>query len=135
MSPTRRAQLTLAAVAIASGAVGLARARGSFANRSGSDIGYAELELHLMSFNRLGALLAFALGTIAFVGAFRSQRSVVAIAAIGFGAFAVQSVIGARRIDGGNITGANGATLSFCLMMAIGLGVLAWPERSREVTE
>ena len=135
MSPTRRAQLTLAAVAITSGAIGLARARGSFTNRSGSDIGYAELELHLMSFNRLGALLAFTLGTIAFVGALRGQPSLVAITALGFGAFALQTAIGARRIDGGNITGANGATLSFCLMMAIGLGALTWPERSRHGAE
>ena len=128
MSPTRRAQLTLATVAIMSGAIGLARARGSFTNRSGSDVGYPELELHLMSFNRLGALVALMLGTIAFVGALRGHRFVVAISAFGFVAFALQTAIGARRIDGGNITGANGATLSFCLMMAIGLGR---PFRSR----
>jgi hypothetical protein len=133
MNAGARAQAVLAGVAMVSGALGVVRAGGSLTNRSGSDIGYGDLELHLMSFNRLGGLLALALGTLALAGALQGRRVVVAAAAFGFVVFALQTLIGDRRIDGGNITGANGATLSFCLMMAIGLGVLAWYERPNAV--
>ena len=124
MKPTTRSTATLAAIAMIAGLLGLVRADGSFTNHHGSDIGYGDLELHLMSFNRLGALISLVLGALVLAGALRHQRLLVTVGAVGFAAFAVQTLIGARRIDGGNITGANPATLSYCLMMTIGLGAL-----------
>ena len=134
MSPIKRAQFTLAVVSLVSGALGVALASGPLTNRSGSDVGYGGLELHLMSFNRLGGLIAVGLGVVALIGALKSQRSVVAASAVGFALFALQTLIGDRQLDGGNITGANGATLSFCMMMAVGLGVLAWFDRALDVS-
>ncbi|MEO5841194.1 MAG: hypothetical protein ABIQ73_19580 [Acidimicrobiales bacterium] len=130
MKPTTRATVTLAAIAMIAGLLGLIRANGSFTNRHGSDIGYGNLELHLMSFNRFGGLLSFVLGAMVLAGALRHQRLMVAVGALGFAAFTLQALIGARQIDGGNITGANPATLSFCLMMTIGLGVLTAYDQS-----
>ena len=124
MKPTARATATLGAVGMIAGLLGLVLADGSFTNRQGSDIGYGDLELHLMSFNRFGGLLSLALGALVLAGTLRNKRTLVALGALGYGAFAVQTLLGARRIDGGNITGANPATLSFCLMMAIGVAVL-----------
>jgi hypothetical protein len=129
MNPVIRAQVTLAVIASAAGALGLARASGSFTNRDGRDIGYGALELHLMSYNRLGGLITLALAALALIGALRRKRALVAIAAAGFAAFAVQVMIGFRRISGGNVTGGNGATLSFCFMMTIGLATLVWAQR------
>lgn len=133
MKPTTRATATLAAIAMIAGLLGLVLADGSFTNHQGSDVGYGDLELHLMSFNRFGGLLSLVLGALVLTGALRHQRLLIAAGAIGFAAFAVQALIGARQIDGGNITGANPATLSFCLMMAIGLGVLIGFDQSPDV--
>ncbi|MEO8696619.1 MAG: hypothetical protein ABI658_24115 [Acidimicrobiales bacterium] len=130
MTPTTRATATIATVGIIAGAIGTARAQGGFTNRHGSDVGYAALDMHLMSFNRLGGLIAMALGALALLGTLRAAQALVALAAIGYGAFAIQTLIGFRQTDGGNITGANGATLSFCLLMAIGLGTLTWTEHT-----
>jgi hypothetical protein len=83
-----------------------------------------------MSYNRLGALFTLVLSIVALLGPLGRQPVFVVAAAVGFAVFAVQVVIGFRTLDGGNVTGSNGATLSFCVMMAVGLGVLAWAERS-----
>ena len=133
MKPTTRATVTLAAAGMIAGLIGLVRADGSFTNRGGSDVGYGDLELQLMSFNRFGGLLCLALGALVLAGALRHKRMLVAVGALGYAAFAVQTLIGARRIDGGNITGANPGTLSFCLIMAIGLGVLIGFDRSPDL--
>jgi hypothetical protein len=125
-----RAQVTLAVVGIVVGVLGLARASGGFAEHTGRDIGYGALELHLMSYNRLGALITLALSIVALLGPLSRRSVLVVVAAVGFAVFALQVIIGFREIQGGNFTGGNGATLSFCLMMAIGLGVLAWAERA-----
>jgi hypothetical protein len=125
-----RAQVTLAVVGIVVGVLGLARASGSFAEHTGRDIGYGALELHLMSYNRLGALITLVLSIAALLGPLSGRPVLIIAAAIGFAAYAVQVVVGFRTLQGGNLTGSNGATLSFCLMMAIGLGVLAWAERA-----
>lgn len=129
MTNIARAQVTLAVVGIVVGVLALARSKGGFASHRGTDIGYGALELHLMSYNRLGGLFTLALSIVALLGPLGRRPALVVVAAIGFAAFAVQVIIGFRSLDGGNFTGGNGATLSFCLMMAIGFGVLAWAER------
>ncbi len=129
MNHVTRAQATLATIALAAGALGLARGSGSFTNPDGHDVGYGALELHLMSYNRLGGAITLGLAVLALLGALRRKPALVAVAAAGFAAYAVQVMIGFRRISGGNVTGGNGATLSFCLMMAIGLATLAWAQR------
>jgi hypothetical protein len=129
MNAVIRAQVTLAVVGLAAGVLGTARASGSFANPDGRDIGYGALELHLMSYNRLGGVLTVVLSAVALIGTLRRAPALVVLSAAGFAAFAVQILIGFSRISGGNVTGANGATLSFCLMMTIGLAALVWAQR------
>ncbi|HKA02957.1 MAG TPA: hypothetical protein VKD67_01470 [Acidimicrobiales bacterium] len=130
MTSVARAQVTLAVIGIVVGVLGLARASGSFTEHAGRDIGYGALELHLMSYNRLGALITLVLAVLALLGPLSGRPVLVVVAAIGFVAYAVQVVLGFRTLAGGNVTGSNGATLSFCLMMAIGLGALAWAEQA-----
>jgi hypothetical protein len=130
MTNIARAQVTLAVVGIVVGLLGLVRGSGSFTAHAGSDIGYGALELHLMSYNRLGGLLTLVLAIGALIGPLGRQPVLVVVAAVGFAVFAVQVAIGFRTLDGGNVTGSNGATLSFCVMMTVGLGALAWADRA-----
>ncbi len=134
MTRVARAQLTVAVVGVAAGGLGLISGSGGFTNHHGHDIGYASLEVHLMSYNRLGGLLTVALAVVALVGVSNRRRGLIIAAAAGYGLFAIQILIGFRAIDGNNITGANGATLSFCLMMAIGLATLTWADHVTTTT-
>jgi hypothetical protein len=130
MTSVARAQLTIAVIGLVAGILGLVHGSGGFADHHGHDIGYASLELHLMSYNRIGGLVTAALSALAIVGAVNRRSPLVIAAAAGFGLFALQTLVGFRAIDGNNITGANGATLSFCFMMTIGLATLVWADHA-----
>lgn len=122
MTPATRAATTLGAMAVALGAVGLVVADGSFADSSGTLIGWAHLELVVASLNRLGALATLAGGGLALVGARLRSRAVVRAAAALFGAMAVQVLVQWGRAD--NLLGGRGSNLSLWAAFAVGLAAV-----------
>ena len=128
-----RAFIVLGTIAVVVGAIGLFLARNvGFATRHVALFGYAKMELKLVWFNGLAAVLTIAFGIALIVGA--RLRLVGLVAAIGFAAMALVALLqehwsnvsaGAPAIIG---TSANAA---FWAMFAVGGGVMWFRDRHR----
>ena len=132
-SRVRRAELVLAALAVALGVVALIKARDrgfTDANPPAADPGAMLFGTDddlpwgkLLQFNPLGALVTLILGVLALVGSWLRTRWLVLLAAVGFGGCAIQVIAQFGRSS--NALGGRGGNLGAFIAFAVGLAVLA----------
>jgi hypothetical protein len=129
----RRALLVLAALAFVLGLVALIKARdvgftdanppsvdpGAMLFGTDDDLPWGKL----FQFNPLGALLTLGLGALALVGAWLRIRWLVLVAAVGFGACAIEVLVQVGRDS--NVLGGRGGNLGVFLAFSVGLAVVA----------
>ncbi len=125
LAKINRFQVVLGAVAIFFGAVGFYLARDlDFQASIGAETGFPGYEIHLMPFNRLGALLIIAVGVIGLVAGLIRQPTLGYVAAAASLLLALQVVVQWRDKQA-NALGTAGQNLSFDLLLAIGFGLTA----------
>ena len=116
----RRGGAVLAAVAVVGGLGGLIAA---LIDGGATNLGWGGVELTLMRFNVAGALLILLIGTMAFAALLAERPRLLVAPAIMAAAGVVVTLVWWRRGET-NVMGADGRTLSFELMLAVGFGVL-----------
>jgi hypothetical protein len=130
---SRHALLVLAALAVALGVVALIKARdvgftdpdpasgdpGAMLFGTDDDLPWGKL----LQFNPLGALVTLGFGALALVGGWLRLRWLVLVAAVGFGACAIQVLVQFGRDS--NVLGGRGGNLGVFLALSVGLAVLA----------
>lgn len=119
-----RATTVLGTAAVVVGIIALVLADGGLATRRGTIVGWPQIELTLVSFNRLGAVVTAALGGMAILAARRRSVPLIGATAVAFAAMAAQVVVQWGR--GANLFGGTGRNLSLWMALAAGLGALAW---------
>lgn len=121
----RRAIQILGSVAVVIGVVGLVASRsGSFAAEQGSLVGWSFLELKVLWFNPLSAILTAILGCVALAGAMMNKRILTVVSGAVFAFMALQVIIQWRYNDGawtGGVLGGTGGNLAFWALLAAGL--------------
>jgi thiosulfate dehydrogenase [quinone] large subunit len=111
----------LAGVAVIGGLAGLIAA---LVDGGPSNLGWGGIELTLMRFNVAGAVLVIVTGILAFA-ALLAERPRWLIAPAVMAAAGVVASLAVWRRGEANFLGADGRSLSFELMLAVGFGVLA----------
>lgn len=117
----RRAAVVLSGVAVLAGVAGLITI---LVDGGTTNIGWGAGELTLMAFSVAGAVLVILIGAIGYV-ALLADRPILFEVAAALGAAAVIFTLVAWRRGERNFLGADGRTLSFELMLAVGFAVLA----------
>jgi hypothetical protein len=124
-TPTRRAELTITAVALAMGVAGVIAARNLPLTAP-----KGELVLRFgPSFNPLGAAVVIVLSILGLAGAILGRRTLVIASTGGFALVAVQVLLQFGRST--NWLGSRGSNLSFAVGVAAGLGALVLAKRGR----
>jgi hypothetical protein len=125
LTKINRFQIALGALATFFGLVGFYVARNiDFEASVGVETGFPGYEIHLMPFNRLGALLILAVGVVGLVAGLTRKPPIGYVAAGAAMLMALQVVVQWR--DGQtNLLGTAGQNLSFDLLLAIGFGLTA----------
>lgn len=130
MTRIRRAELVLAGLAIVIGVCGLIVARDlGFTAASGGVLFERTDDMlwgKLFAFSPLGAIVTIALASLAMLGAWVRQRTLVLVAAGGFAICALQVIVQFGRSD--NVLGVRGGNLALFLAMAAGLATLAFAD-------
>lgn len=120
-----RAQIVLGAVTLAVGALGLFLARDlEWTEPAGALLGWADLEIKLMSYNPLGALVTMAVGAVGLAAGLTRRNALAWTTAAVGGLLAVQVLI-QWRPEGDNLFGATGRNLAFALVLVAGFGTTA----------
>jgi hypothetical protein len=122
-----RAATVLGTMAVMVGIVGVILAEGNPTTPRGTLIGWPQIEVVLVSFNRLGAAVTTAAGGMAILAARIRSAPLLAATAVVFAVMAAQVVVQWGR--GANLLGGSGQNLSLWMALAAGLGVLAWALR------
>ncbi len=124
-----RFQVVLGGLAAFFGAVGFYLARDiDFQAPVGVETGFPTYELHLMPFNRLGALMILAVGIVGLVAGLIRKPSIGYLAAVLSLLLALQVVVQWRDKQA-NALGTAGQNLTFALLLALGFGVTAVLDR------
>lgn len=125
LTKINRFQVVLGALATFFGAVGFYLARDiDFQAPVGAETGFPSYELHLMPFNRLGAILLLLVGIVGLAAGLLRKPSVGFVASVASLLLALQVVVQWRDKQA-NALGSAGQNLSFDLLLAIGFGVTA----------
>jgi hypothetical protein len=120
-----RSQAVFGAIAVVVGIVGFVQARDvAFSSSRGAQLGWGSYELTLMSYNRLGALVALVLGLIGLAAGLSRRTKVGGIAAAGFAGILLLGLVQVRS-GSENLLGSSPQTMAFSLAMALGFGVTA----------
>lgn len=120
-----RTQVVLGALAVVIGIWAFVMARNvAFTASVAPRLGWTSLEVNLMSFNRLGALIVIALGAVGIASGALRRLLIGWVPAVGFGALALQVLV-QWRPTGTNGLGTNGPVLAFALLLAAGFAVTA----------
>lgn len=121
-----RQQVTWGVVGVVAGVVGLLIShRLAFTSPHGKEVGFRHYELHFMTYNRLGALVAIVLSAIGILAGVLGRPVLAWIASAGFAAVALQTIVQWRDGSGSNVLGSGGATLAFAMAMVLVYGVTA----------
>jgi hypothetical protein len=125
LTKINRFQIALGGVAVFFGAVGFYLARDiDFQAAVGVETGFPTYELHMMPFNRFGALLVVLVGVIGLTAGLIRKPTVGYVASVASLLLALQVVVQWRDKQA-NALGSAGQNLSFDLLLAIGFGVTA----------
>ena len=118
-------QIALGALAVAFGAIGLFLTRSQdWTDARGAETGAPRYELHLMPFNRLGALLAVALGALGLAAGLARRPALGWLAAAGWTLLAFQVLV-QWRAGSDNPLATTGQNLSFDMLMTVGFATTA----------
>lgn len=118
-------QIALGALAVAFGAIGLFLTRSQdWTDARGAETGAPRYELHLMPFNRLGALIVVVLGALGLAAGLARRPALGWVVAAGWALLAFQ-VLAQWRGGSDNPLAATGQNLSFDLLMMIGFATTA----------
>jgi hypothetical protein len=125
LTKINRFQITLGALATFFGVAGFYLARNiDFTASVGAGTGFADYEIRLMPFNRLGSLLILAVGIIGLVAGL-IRKPTIGYAAAGAAALLALQVVVQWRDGHADVLGTAGQNLSFDLLLAIGFGLTA----------
>ncbi len=122
-----RYQVAWGVVGLIASLFGLFHSRGlAFSSTRGAETGLPHYELHWMTYNTLGALVAVALAAIGVaVGA--SRRPVLGwVPAAGFALVGLQALLQWRSGTGDNLFGSTGPTLGFAITLMLAFAVTAF---------
>jgi hypothetical protein len=123
---THRQQLVWGVVGVLAGIVGLLiSTKLAFTGPHGKEVGFTHYELHFMTYNPFGAIVAIVLSAIGILAGILRIPLLAWIASAGFAVVALQTLIQWRSGTGGNVLGSGGATLAFSMAMVLLYGVTA----------
>ncbi len=115
-----RYQLAWGIVGIVAGLFGLFHSRSlAFTASHGAETGLAHYELHWMTYNRLGALVALVFAATGLVSGAIRRPEFGWIAAAGFALVSLQTLVQWRTGQASNVFGSTGPTLGFSLAMIL----------------
>ena len=97
----------------------------SFTSPHGKEVGFGHYELHFMTYNPLGAIVAIVLSAIGVLAGILRKPLLAWITSAGFGVVALQTLIQWRSGPSSNVLGSGGATLAFSMAMVLVFGVTA----------
>ena len=121
-----RQQVTWGVVGVVAGIVGLLISHKlAFTSPHGKEVGFRHYELHFMTYNRLGAVVAIVLSAIGILAGALRRPLLAWITSVGFAVVALQTLIEWRSGSGSNVLGSGGATLAFSMAMVLLYGVTA----------
>ena len=121
-----RQQLVWGVVGVLAGIVGLLISHKlSFTSPHGKEVGFKHYELHFMTYNPLGAIIAIVLSAIGILAGALRRPLLAWITSVGFAVVAFQTLIEWRSGSGSNILGSGGAALAFAMAMVLLYGVTA----------
>jgi len=130
LTKINRFQIALGGLAVFFGAVGFYLARDiDFQAAVGVETGFPTYELHMMPFNRFGAILVALVGVIGLAAGLIRKPSVGYVASAASLLLALQVIVQWRDKQA-NALGSAGQNLSFDLLLAIGFAVTALLARS-----
>ena len=122
-----RQQLVWGAIGVLAGVIGLLISHNlAFTAPHGKEVGFVHYELHLMTYNGLGAIVAIILSGAGMLAGLLRQPLLAWIAAAGFAVVALQTLIQWRGGTNSNVLGSGGATLAFSMAMVLLYGVTAF---------
>ena len=120
-----RYQIAFGLVGTAAGVIGFYRARDlDLVAAKGAALGFPSYELSLMTYNRLGAIVATVLALLGLAAGLSRRSRLGWIAALGFAVIVVQGILQVRP-EGDNVFGTSGQTIAFSLALALGFAVTA----------
>ena len=122
-----RQQLVWGVVGVLAGFVGLLISNKlAFTSPHGKEVGFGHYELHFMTYNPLGAIVAIILSGIGILAGVLRTPLLAWIASAGFAVVALQTLIQWRGGSSSNVLGSGGATLAFSMAMLLLYGVTAF---------
>ena len=118
-----RYQLAWGIVGLVAGLFGLFHARGlAFTAAHGAETGLPHYELHWMTYNMLGALVAITFAVVGIAAAVRRNPTLALIATVGYLLVALQTLMQWRTGAGDNLLGSTGPTFAFSIAFALAFG-------------
>ncbi len=126
LSKLYRYQLAWGTAGTIAGLFGLFHSRGlSFTSARGAETGLPHYELHWMTYNRLGALVAVGLAALGAVAGATRKPALAGIAAAGFALVGLQTLVQWRTGHGDNLLGSTGPTLGFSVALMLAFAITA----------
>jgi hypothetical protein len=121
-----RYQLVWGVVGVLAAGFGLFHSRGlPFTAAHGAETGLPHYELHWMTYNRAGALIALSFAVIGLVGGATRRATLGWVAAAGFAFVSLQTLVQWRDGAGSNVFGSTGPTMAFSVAMVLIFAVTA----------
>lgn len=121
-----RYQLVWGVVGVVAAVFGLFHSRGlPFTSAHGAETGLPHYELHWMTYNRLGALVALVFAVIGLAGGAMRRPALGWVAAAGFAFVSLQTLVQWRSGGGSNVFGSTGPTMAFSVAMVLVFAVTA----------
>ncbi len=122
-----RYQVAWGTVGLIAGLFGLFHSRGlAFTWARGAETGLPHYELHWMTYNTLGALVAVALAAIGGAAGATRRPALGWVPAAGFALIALQTLLQWRTGKGDNLFGSTGPTFGFSIALMLAFAATAF---------